>query len=167
MLKSRKKVSCKRLQNLSGYNDVMAFEIIGPLWGESMLWLHYNDVIMGAMVFQITSLTIVYATVYSGTDQRKHQSSVSRTFVGGIHRSPVNSPHKGPVTRKLFPFDDVIIFHHAYRVLVPAEQSNQDTCPLPPQLFQPAPSSLSNERSRRPAMILYFQLHAYHSPTLG
>ena len=41
--------------------------------------------------------------------QRKHQSFVSLAFVRGIHRWPVNSPHKGPVTRKMFPFDDVII----------------------------------------------------------
>ena len=40
---------------------------------------------------------------------RKHRSPASRAFVGGIHRWPVNSPHKGPVTRKRFPFDDVII----------------------------------------------------------
>ena len=71
--------------------------------------LHYTDVIMGAMVSQITSLTIVYSTVYSGADQRKHQSTASLAFVRGIHRWPVNSPHKSPVTRKLFPFDDVIM----------------------------------------------------------
>ena len=64
---------------------------------------------MGAMASQITSLTIVNSTVYPGADQRKHQSSASLTFVWGIHRWPVNSPHKGPVTRKMFPFDDVII----------------------------------------------------------
>ena len=68
---------------------------------------HYNDVIMSVMASQITSLTIVYPTVYSGADQRKHQSSASLSFVRGIHRWPVNSPHKGPVTRKMFPFDDV------------------------------------------------------------
>ena len=71
--------------------------------------LHYNDVIMGAMASQITSLTVVYSTVYSGADQRKHQSSASLAFVRGIHRWPVNSPHKGPVARKMFPFDDVIM----------------------------------------------------------
>ena len=70
---------------------------------------HYNDVIMGALVSQITSLTIVYSTVYSGTDQRKHISSASLAFVQGIHRGAVNSLHKWPVTRKMFPFDDVIM----------------------------------------------------------
>ena len=61
------------------------------------------------MASQITSLTIVYSTVYLGADQRKHQSSASLAFVLRIHRSPVNSPHKWPVTRKMFPFDDVIM----------------------------------------------------------
>ena len=71
--------------------------------------LHYNDVIMGAMASQSTSITIVYSTVYSVADQRKHQSSASLAFVRVIHRWPVNSPHKGPVTQKMFPFDDVIM----------------------------------------------------------
>ena len=64
---------------------------------------------MGAMASQITSLTIVYSTVYSGADQSKHQSFASLVFVWGIHRGSVNSPHKWPVTRKIFPFDDVIM----------------------------------------------------------
>ena len=63
---------------------------------------HYNDVIMGVMAFQITNITIVYSTAYSDDDQRKYQSSASRAFVRGIHRWPVSSPHKGPVTRKCF-----------------------------------------------------------------
>ena len=70
---------------------------------------HYNDVIMSAMASQITSLAIVYSIVYSGADKRKHQGSASLAFVRGIHRWPGNSPHKGPVTRKMFPFDDVIM----------------------------------------------------------
>ena len=65
---------------------------------------------MGAMTSQITSLTIVFTTVYSDADQRKHQSSASLAFVRGIHRRPVNSPHKWPVTRKMFPFHDVIMY---------------------------------------------------------
>ena len=76
---------------------------------EDIQSMHYCDVIMGKIASQITSLTIVYSAVYSGTDQRKHQSSASLAFVRGIHRGPVNSPHKWPVTRKMFPFDDVIM----------------------------------------------------------
>ena len=51
----------------------------------------------------------VCTTVCTGSDQSKHQSSASLAFVRGIHRWLVNSPHKGPVTRKMFPFDDVIM----------------------------------------------------------
>ena len=73
-------------------------------------WLtHYNDVIISAMASQITSLKIAYSTVYSGTDQRKHQSSTSLAFMRGIHRS-------GPVTRKMFPFDGVIMLTKDVRI---------------------------------------------------
>ena len=65
---------------------------------------------MGTVASQITSLTIVYPTVFfSGADQRKHQSSASLAFVQGIHRWAVNSPHKWPVMRKMFPFDEVVM----------------------------------------------------------
>ena len=69
-------------------------------WDETTV-IHYNDIMKGTMASQITSLTIVHSTVYSGTDQRKHQSFVL----------PVNSPHKWTVTRKMFPFYDVIIWN--------------------------------------------------------
>ena len=55
---------------------------------------------MSTMASQITSLTFIHSTVYSDADQRKHQSSVSLAFVRGIHRWPMNSLHKGLVTRK-------------------------------------------------------------------
>ena len=84
--------------------------------------IHYCDVIMTTTASQITSLTIVYLTVYSDADQRKHQSSASLAFVRGIHRGPVNSPHKRPVTRKMFPFDDVIKISWKASLL--------STCPL-------------------------------------
>ena len=70
----------------------------------SLQW-HHN----GRDSVSITSLASVYSTVYSGADQRKHESSALLAFVWWIHRRPVNSPHKGPVTRKMFPFDDVIM----------------------------------------------------------
>ena len=67
---------------------------------------------MGAMESHITSLTIVYSTIYSSADQGKNKNSASLVLVRGIHRWPVNSPHKGPVTQKMFPFDDVIMTVH-------------------------------------------------------
>ena len=67
---------------------------------------HYNDAIMGTIASQITSLTSVYSTVYSDADQRKHKSSATLAFLRGIHRGPVNI---WTVTRKMFPFDDVIM----------------------------------------------------------
>ena len=72
-------------------------------------FMHYKGVIMGAIASQITSLNIVYSTVYSDADQRKHQSPASLAFMRGSHRGPVNSPHKWPITRNTFPFDDVIM----------------------------------------------------------
>ena len=47
---------------------------------------HYDDVIMTTLASQMTSLTVVYSIVYSGVNQRKHQSSASLAFVMGIHR---------------------------------------------------------------------------------
>ena len=69
---------------------------------------HHSDVIMNTIASQITSVSVVYSTICSGTKQRKHQSSITLAFVWEIHRWPVNSPHRGPVTWKIFPFDDVI-----------------------------------------------------------
>ena len=91
-------------------NFIAINEILWNLFQSSVYLNHHNDVIMGAIASQITSLPIVYSTVYSDEDQRKHQSSASLAFVRGIHWGPVNSPHKWPVTRKMFPFDDVIIY---------------------------------------------------------
>ena len=92
-------------------------QLIGHLVQDSGKWwnvVHYNDVIMGAIASQITSLTIVFSTVYSDGDQRKHQSSASPGHwpLCGDHRGPVNSPPKWPVTRKMFPFDDIIMSNH-------------------------------------------------------
>ena len=93
------------LQDLD-YELINCFEI-DPSKQSASYVRHYDDVIMGAMASQITSLTIAYSTVYSDADQRKHQSSASLAFVRGTHRGPVNSPHKWPVKRKIF--DDVIM----------------------------------------------------------
>ena len=94
----------------------------------TMITLHYNGVIMSAMTSRITSHTTVYSSDYSGGDQRKHQSSASLAFVTGIHRWPVNSPHKGPVTRKTFSFDDVIMSGDIQNL--PSEYGSATTWPF-------------------------------------
>ena len=90
-------VICQKLRNIVNVQSLKQSQ------------LHYDDVIMGAIASLITSLTIVYSTLYSYADQIKHQSSPSLAIVWGIHRGPVNSPHKWPATRKMFPFDDVMM----------------------------------------------------------
>ena len=76
------------------------------IFGISLQWHHNeHDGISNPGVL------ILYSTAYSGTDQRKHQGSASLAFVRGIHRWPVNPPHKRPVMLKMFPFDDVIMCH--------------------------------------------------------
>ena len=104
----------RRRSSLSSLNWKHIYWDDGICGDHLMEYGHYSDIIMSAMASQITSLTIVYPTVYSGSDQRKHQSSASLAFVWGFHRWTVNSPHKRPVTQKMFPFDDVImeLFHN-------------------------------------------------------
>ena len=63
---------------------------------------HYSDVIMNTMASQITGVSTVCSNFCSCADQRKHRISASLAFVRGIHWWPVDSPHKWPVTRKVF-----------------------------------------------------------------
>ena len=63
---------------------------------------HYNGVIMSMMASQITSLTVVYLTVYTSADQRKHQSSASLAFVWGIHGDRWIPRTKGQLRGKCF-----------------------------------------------------------------
>ena len=101
---------CRHIMS-PGHNELINLWFVAFYWQDHMdtIPTHYNDVIMDTIASQITSLAIVYSTGYSDADQRKHQSSVSLAFVWGIHRGPMNSPHKWPVTRKMFRFDDVIM----------------------------------------------------------
>ena len=95
--------------NATGMDIRNSMQLRWSNWDRTSDLIHYDNVIMSTIASLITSLTIVYSIVYSDADQRKHQSSASLAFVRGIHRGPVNSPHKWPVTRKMFPFDDVIM----------------------------------------------------------
>ena len=105
---------------------------------------------MGAMAPQTTSLTIVYSTAYSGADQRKHQSSSRLVFVRVIHRWLMNSPHKWPVTRKMFPFDDVIML-----IEIGARISNRIHCFLWVVVTHPCPTSISSTYGVITAVRLY------------
>ena len=124
-----------RVASVARYcGHMIAGSLLGTTLGmfSSCFSIYYSDVIMSTMASQITSLTIVYSrllysrptkleggvywihlvrpsVLYSGVGQRKYQSSVSLAFVRGIHQWPVNSPHKGPVMQKMFPFDDFIM----------------------------------------------------------
>ena len=101
--------SCKQFNFIKLEHIYTTLSLLMP--ASTIQIVRYNDVIMSAMASQIISFPIVFLSVYTGADQRKHQSSASLAFVGGFHRWPVNSPHKGPVTRKMFPFDDGIMEH--------------------------------------------------------
>ena len=103
-------------------------KIRGTFTSYATLIMHYDDVIMDWIASQITSLPVVCSIVYSDVNQRKHQSSASLAFVREIHRGPVNFPHKWPVTRKMFPFDDVIM-EHVRRGMNPLSCSSYE--PLP------------------------------------
>ena len=121
------------------------------------MYPHYSDVIISTMASQITSVSTVYSTVCSGSDRRKHQSSASLAFVRGILRWPVNSPLKGPVTRKMLPFDDVIIHntttitghpsinhhHHRHRHHHPNPPTHPPTHSYPPIIHHPLASKQS------------------------
>ena len=93
---------------------------------------------MSAMASQITGFSIVCLTVGSGADQRNHQSSASLAVVRGIHRCPVNSPHKWPVTRKIYPFDDAIITEYCTNICerINSTPPGQDCCHFTDDIFR-------------------------------
>ena len=95
---------------------------------------HYSDVIISEITSQITGVSIVYSIICSEADRRKNQCSALMAFVREIHRSPVNSPHKGSVTRKMFPFDDVIMQlykrHYTMTASVSMMTNVQENCYL-------------------------------------
>ena len=82
---------------------------LAPIRRHQNVISHYSDVIMSAMVSQTTGVSIVYSTVCLGADQRKYESSALIAFVSEIHGWPLGSRHEGPVTRKMFSFDDVMM----------------------------------------------------------
>ena len=115
--KDRKFLS--KLKCTSSWQQISLRQILAWYWtevgltsaaaGSELVSIHYSDFIMSAMASLITDFSTVFSTVCSGADQRKNQSSALLAFARGIHRWPVNSPHKGPVTWKMVPFDDVVM----------------------------------------------------------
>ena len=104
--------------DLMGWHKVSSFHQwwsrkwhAGPGQNEThfVSWIHHSDVIISETASLITGVSIVDSTFCAGADKRKQKSSASPAFVRGIHRWSVNSPHKGPATWKIFPFDDVIM----------------------------------------------------------
>ena len=70
---------------------------------------HHNGVIMGAIESQIISLTIAYSIIFFRRRSKKTSKLRVTGLCAGNSPGTVNSPHKWPVTRKMFPFDDVIV----------------------------------------------------------
>ena len=99
---------CGTNASLSFFKEPSAVKILSEIkYGKSTL--HCSDVTISAMASQITNIWAVCSVVCPGAHQREYQSSASLTFVRGIHRRPVDYPHKRPVTWKMSPFDDVIM----------------------------------------------------------
>ena len=96
----------KSFRNFAAFGNVI-YEMLLMLFRPQSV--HYSDATMGAMASQIINVSIAYSTFCSCADKRKQQSSASLAFVRGTHRGPVNSPHKWSVTRKMFPFNDVVM----------------------------------------------------------
>ena len=94
--------------------------VYGPVNFVQHLDDHYIDVIMTTTASQITSLTVVYSIVYSGADQRKHQSSASLAFVWGIHRSRWIPRTKEQLRGKCFHlmtsscYEDMWMYNHSH-----------------------------------------------------
>ena len=104
--------------------------VTGAVLGFAFIIIHYSDATLSAMVSQITGVLIVCLAVCSGA-HKKHQSSASLAFLRRFHRWLVESPRKGPVTREMFPFDDVIMvwddfiwFHSQCLMAISAHSTN-------------------------------------------
>ena len=96
---------CQPLDTFGG-NEVSKVSFHNPNLPQIQMWQWRHNACDGVSNHRVS---IVYPTVCLGADQRKRQSSASLAFVWGIHRWRVDSPHKGPVTRNMFPLDNVII----------------------------------------------------------
>ena len=81
---------------------------------------HCNDFRIGAMASQITGVSIVWSTVCSGAEQQQQQQKIKAPRHWG---ESMDSNNKGPVTRRMLPFDDVIMV-----ITVPADVVQNLSC---------------------------------------
>ena len=116
---------------------------------------------MGAMASQITSLMIVYSTVYQTQIKENIKAARHWPFMWVIHRWPVNSPHKWPVTRKMFPFHDVIMW---WIMFIDEHKLNLRLC-LWSSNLQSKNVTLCKQFGRRRLIISYIGLCNTHSRT--
>ena len=105
-------------------SDPICYSVVFAIFTHS---IHYSYVIMSPMASQITGVSVVCSIFCSGADKKKHQSSASLAFVRGVHRWPMNSPHKLPVTREMFPFDGVVMAEGNAMLLSPHAWVNYST----------------------------------------
>ena len=84
-------------------------------WNQTTKVIHYCDVIMGVRWHLKSPASQLFTQPFVQAQIKKNQSSASLAFVRGIHQWPVNSPYKWPVTRKMFPSDDIIMRHTFWR----------------------------------------------------
>ena len=108
--------------NLGKYVQLLQHGLRSLLWrggkhGKSLLWRH-----MTVIKSQNTSHSTVCLTAFADLHQWNIKVRHYWPFVRGIHRWPVNSPHKGSVTRKNLPFFVQILFYVG-RFLVHTERS--------------------------------------------
>ena len=106
----------RRIKNyLWGKNTLFNLQVLSILMmfckKKEAIIMRYNDAIMSAMASQITSVSIVCNCLFRHRPKKTSKLCVTGPCEG-IHRSPVDTPQKRPVTRKMFPFDDVIMLHN-------------------------------------------------------
>ena len=130
---------------------------------------HYSGIIKSVMASRITSLSIVCQIICSGAYQRKYQGSASLAFLRGIHRWPMDSPHKRPVTREMCPFDDVIMNYFSMHYVSYAWYHNKIIWALwrlkPPASWLPVQHLVracneAKQRRNSDLMVLYEGNHA-------
>ena len=120
---------CPTMQGSSGTHVLCMSRIAREVHEVDVVWSHYIDIIM-TTASQITNLTVVYSTVYSNADQRKHQSSALLAFEWGIHRDRCIPRTKGQLRGKCFHLMTLSCSHSS----LPFSLSFRRLCHVPCQM---------------------------------